>query len=155
MSLCSSMRSSVIWCWFQVEMLSFGSPGSTKSQTRDLNFKLIVLEKYPGVARNLCVASHHPFQFPWSEIEDTMATNHVFLVQRISERLDSLEVQIFQTLRSVQPVEHKVIQVDGRWCSFSMFGWFLGEPAGWFSKGCNLCIGPKIFTGSKIRFPSS
>ena len=59
-------------------MLSFGSPGSTKSQTRDLNFKLIVLEKHPGVAINLCVASHHPFQFPWSEIEDTMATHHVF-----------------------------------------------------------------------------
>lgn len=60
-------------------MLSFGSPGSTKSQTRDLNFKLIVLEKHPGVAINLCVASHHPFQFPWSEIEDTMATHHVFV----------------------------------------------------------------------------
>ena len=49
------------------------------------------------------------------------------LVQRISERLDSLKFRFF-LLRSVQPVEHKVVEVDRRWCSFSN-GWFLGEPA--------------------------
>ena len=63
MSLCSSMRSSVVDADFQVEMLFFGSPGSTKSQTRDLNFKLSARKISRSCYKSLCCITS-PFPVP-------------------------------------------------------------------------------------------